>query len=420
MKYQLIILTLILVGLIGPVAAVGTTEDEIQIAVTDITIDPGVFMRGDTGTITVEITNTGTQGVAISRAELYSNDLSVINDQTYDAVGVLGPGISTSFTFTVKADVKDGIYYPKFYLDFRDSGCYRYYVPVQVESSSVIVSVLDAPDAFTEGRSDTITLLVGNIRDNAVNGVTVTPRGESITSKQTVGFVGTLGPDQAEEVSFDITPSEETNLTFSVFYHNGMNEHQSVLTIPVVFGEGKIRADPVVNNLEVQSGATGYTVTGDVTNAGLDNAYSIIVTVDSPAKGVDPLPVDVIGALEPDDFSSFEVTFTAQGATTIPLVVEYKDEEGNSYEKTFDVTLNSFPVVEGTNSGDTSGAAAQMQGMPGGGRGAMGMGGFGSGLGQLPIMEIVVVIIAGIVAVIAWRKGYFAKIRARIHERSGK
>lgn len=417
MRYQLIILTLILVGLIGPAAAVGTTEDEIQIAVTDITINPGVLMRGDTGTITVEITNTGTEGVAISRAELYSNDLGVINDQTYDSVGVLGSGISTSFTFTVKANVEDGIYYPKFYLDLRDSGCYRYYIPVQVESSGIVVSVIDAPDAYTAGRSDTITLLIGNIRDNTVNGVTVTPQGEGISSKQTIGFVGTLEPDEADEVSFEITPSEETDLTFTVSYRNGMNEHKSILTIPVVFGKGKIVADPVVNNLEIQSSGTGYTVTGDVTNAGLDMAYSIIVTVDSPAKGTDPYPVDVIGALEPDDFSSFEVTFTAQGATTIPLVVEYKDEDGNSYEKTIEVTLNSFLAVQ---EGDGEEVSAQMPAMPGGGRGAMGMGGFGSGLGQLPIMEIVVVIIAGIVAVIAWRKGYFAKIRARIHERSRK
>lgn len=428
MNYKIFVLCLILItGLIGPVAAAdiasdsGSTDSDIQISVTDITIDPEVFIQGDTGTITIEVTNSGDTGVAISSADLTSNDFGVLNDQTYDSVGTLGAGLSMSLTFTVKADCADGIYYLKFYMDYRDSGCFRYYIPVQVESSGVVISVVDAPDAYTAGKTDSITLLIGNIRENTVNGVTVSAEGNGVTTNQTVGFIGTLDSDGSSNIGFEITPSEETDLTFTVSYRNGINNHYTALTIPLVFGEEKIRPEPVVNNIEIVSSGGTYTVTGDITNAGLDNAYSIVVTVDSPAEGVDPLPLDVVGALEPDDFSSFEVTFTAQGSTSIPLLITYKDEDGNSYEKTIRISLNSnssstVPGDDSSDSGSTNSDTSSMM-MQGPGGGSTGRSSFGSGLNSIPIVEIVVVIIAGVVAVIAWRKGYFTKIRARLNDR---
>lgn len=414
MKHQILIICLILAALVGAVSAAEETTGAAQIAVTSIRIDPEVLMRGDIGTITVEITNTGAEAVAIGRAVLYGDEITVVNDRTYDSVGTIGPEISMEFTFTVKANAPDGIYYPKFYLDFRDEGCFRYYIPVHVESSEIVTSVIDAPGTYSEGVSEEVTLLLGNTRDNTLTGITVTPEGEGLLSTPTIGFVGTLEPDTSAQTTFELTPSDNGDISFIVEYRNGINLHTSTVTLPVVFGEQKIRAEPVVNDIEVSGGGSSYTVSGDVTNAGLDTAYSIQVTVGSPARAIDPYPVDVLGALEPDDFSGFEVTFTAQGISPVPLVIQYKDEDGNTYEERVDVTLSAART-----SAEDEETGGQISGIPQerAGRNAMGFGSFGSGLGKIPVVPIVLVLAAAIAGIVAWRKGWLGKVRDRVRPR---
>src|SRR5512136_2447381 len=75
-----------------------------QIAVTSVIMDPAVFFEGDTGIITLEITNNGPESVAIRRATMYDNDLSVISS-SYDTTTTVGPANKMQFTFTVKADL---------------------------------------------------------------------------------------------------------------------------------------------------------------------------------------------------------------------------------------------------------------------------------------------------------------------------
>lgn len=406
-------------ALAGPVAAAtGSTTDDsaARIAVTTIRMDPAVLMRGDTSILTVKITNTGDDNVAIGRAKILSQEITVLNENTYDVVGTIGGGNSMEFTFTLKANVPDGMYYPVFYLDFRDSGSLRQVVPVRVDNTSVRVSVLDAPDVFSAGNADEITLSVGNPRPYNVTGVMVVPSGEGITSTQSAVFLGALGPDEVRTVTFEVRPLTATTLLFDVAYRNGMNEHHATLTLPVTIGSRSMAAEPVVNNIEVAQSSGVITVTGDVTNAGLEEAYSIQVTVGKPATPVDPYPVDVIGALEMDDFSSFEVTFRAQGASTVPLIVEYRDDEGTIFQKTVTISLTG-----GT--GQASAANSSVVGGPaaGGRPNQMGMfGSFGTGFGRIPFLQIALVLIVAVVAVVAWRNGYFGKIRDRFRGRSRK
>lgn len=411
MKRNLCILLLLLSAIVG-VAAADTSSAEEQIAVTGVTVNPDALMRGDTGTVTVEIKNTGETGVAISRAELYPNGISVINDKTYDSVGIIGPGNTMSFTFTVRADTADGIYYPVFYLDLRDSGSVRYSVPVTVESTEIRVNVIDAPETYPANSEDTIVLSVGNPRGSSVSGVTVTPTGEGIRSTQTAVFLGALSPDEAKNASFRILASQSTELTFDVSYRNGINEHHTTLTVPVEIGQRVVEPDMVVNNIEVSQNGGAITLTGDVTNAGLKDAYSVKVTVDDPATPTDPYPVYVVGGLEPDDFSSFEVTCNAQGASSIPLLVQYKDENGKTYSETVTVSLSS--AGQASQAGTGSGTETRI-GAPQVRTGGMGMS-FGTGFGQIPVLEILLVIVGGAAVAVAWRKGYFGKIRDRIRK----
>lgn len=379
-----------------------------NVAVTEIGIDPEVLMQDDTGTVKIGIKNSGSDSVSISRAEILSEDLEVINYQTYDSVGSLGPGNSMEFTFQIRADAKDGMYFPMFYLDFTNAGSLRYPIPVKVDDTPIIVTIIDAPDSFSPDTEDEITLSVSNPRESVINGVTVTPRGEGITTTQSGIFIGTLEPDQEKTVVFDVTTTKPTTLSFDVSYRNGVNQHHSTLALPVTIGDRKVAAELVVNNVEVGQSASGTTISGDITNAGLKDAKSVMVTVGDPAQPVDPNPVYVIGALEPDDFSSFEVTCTIQGASEIPLIIEYRDEDGKIFEEEFPISSSS------------QGQVSQEPGIrnsPSAGNRPGGMMGFGSGLGSIPFLEIGVVLVVTIGVLFAWRKGILARILNRIRNR---
>ena len=124
----------------GSVTTTSLSPAYTQVTVSDVTLDPGTFATGDVGTITVIVQNTGTQSVTIRRATLYDSDIALVSTTTYDSVGSIGAGNKMPFTFTVKADVPEGIYYPVFSLEFQDTGFLRYPVKLEVKNSPVVLS----------------------------------------------------------------------------------------------------------------------------------------------------------------------------------------------------------------------------------------------------------------------------------------
>jgi len=146
-----------------------------------------------------------------------------------------------------------------------------------------------------------------------------------------------------------------------------------------------------------------------VTNNGLTDAKSILVTVGSPATPTNPNPVYAIGNLEPDDFSSFELTYIYSGNRTVPLIVEYKDAEGNTFKDTFSIAANDNMGLPGAASvrGAAAGASGQPRGM---------FGSFGSGFSQIPVTEIVIILVGIVVLIYAWRKGLLRRLLNRFRK----
>lgn len=327
---------LFLLSLICIVAAIAApaSAGPADLTVTSSAIDPLVLMKGDTGTLSVEIKNNGAESVTIRSARLYGSGVVALSD-SYPSVGDIGAGNSKTFTFTVRADAGEGTFYPMFVLDIQDGGNLRYPIPVQVEDTPLTASVIGKPDAFSEGRTADITVKVGNPRPNAVSGVQVIPQGTGFKATPTGAFVGALPADGSGTVVFNLTPTAETDVTFQVVWRNGINTHTADLALPIVFGEDKRQADPVVTNVEVRPEAGGYRIVGDVMNAGLEAARSVLITPGAPATPTDPYRVYVVGTLDPDDASPFEVTFRADAnVTEVPIVVEYRDSDGNRYTTT--------------------------------------------------------------------------------------
>ncbi|HOI61709.1 MAG TPA: hypothetical protein PLI76_06465 [Methanoculleus sp.] len=327
--FVIISLVCALAAFTGPASA-----GPADITVTSSSIDPPILMKGDTGTLTIAIQNNGAEPVAIRSARLFGSGVVPLSD-SYPAVGELGTKNTKTFTFTVRADGGEGTFYPVFVLDFVNAGSLRYPIPVQVENTPLSISVIKKPDAFSEGRTADVTIRVGNPRPNAASGVQVIPQGTGFKVIPSSAFIGALAPDASGTAVFNLTPAAETTAAFQVVWRNGINTHTADLILPITFDEDKRQADPVITNVEVRQEAKGYRIVGDVMNAGLESARSVIISPGEPATPTDPYRIYIVGTLDPDDASPFEVTLQADAGTTeIPIVIEYRDADGNRYTAT--------------------------------------------------------------------------------------
>lgn len=428
MKIQIVPCLLVFLAFL--VAGVSASISTAELTVTNYSLEPAYLFTGDTGQVTVVIENSGDEIVDILSADLEAPEsavgFKVLNDLTYDSVGSIGPGDKRSFTFTFRADVPEGVYYPKFYLDLGTDGSFRQYIPVEVKNTELNAAVSDVPDSFNEDVQSEVKITIGNPRQGTVNGVTVTAVGDDVSVTPKSAFIGTLATDGSKEVTFTVTPLKETTVKFVVTYRNGMNDHSTTVLLPVTFSEDKRGAETVLNNVEIESGSGYNTISGDINNAGLTSAYSVTVSVGSPATAVDPNKIYVIGELEPDDFASFEVTYTSSGST-VPVVVTYKDADGNAFTKTYEVDLNSasgFVISGGSGSSGSSSSSGSgaPSGGPGGSRGGMSMFGMmGGGMGggaSIPFLQIgIVLAVILVIVIVAWKKGYIRKLKERIPRR---
>jgi hypothetical protein len=217
---------------------------------------------------------------------------------------------------------------------------------VQVDNTPLFVTILSEPDSFTRAKKDTISLQIANPRKNDVKNVVVEITGGSgVDIIPSSRYIGSLGSGTSIPVNFSMTPNEECILNVVVSYDNGDNHHYANLSIPVTFSPDKKKANPVMSNIGVTAVNGVIHVTGDITNAGLSTANAVSVTSLSPAIVEDPYKTYVIGTLKPDDFGSFEVTFSAAGGTTVPLQLSYKDMDGNVITSTKNVTVPQYSAV---------------------------------------------------------------------------
>ena len=90
-----------------------------------------------------------------------------------------------------------------------------------------------------------------------------------------------------------------------------------------------------------------------ISNAGLSAAKGVVMRIGEGDcfSAAYPYPSYFVGSLNPDDFSSFELDVrvfsnassnassttaenTEKGEVSIPIVIEFKDEDGNTFKKT--------------------------------------------------------------------------------------
>jgi hypothetical protein len=355
-RFILLIAFCLFIGtVIGTVGALQTPESLVSgnVYVSNVTFDPGTFFTDDTGTVIVYVTNSNSDVSVVVNHATFGNENIRLTSTPYDSSANIGPLQKQPFTFSVVADALDGTYFPTFSLSFRDADSLYYRATAEVDNTPLELTIIEKPDAFTQGKKKTISLQVANPRKNDVRNVVLEVSGAGITATPAKTFIGNLATGVKIPVNFTVAPEQESLLILTVTYNNGNNPHKVTLDLPIVFGIDKMQANPVVSNVQVTSAGGIYHITGDVNNAGLETANTVTVTSLSPAIPQDPYKTYVVGALKPDDFGSFEVTFSTNGTSSIPLQLSYKDTNGNQYSTLQEVQI-SAPATNSQTSGGSN------------------------------------------------------------------
>lgn len=394
-------------------------DNAALVYVSNVTLDPEVFFPGDEGVITVTLTNGGTSAIGLSHPDIMSTKLNVNDGQTWDTMSYVGVGSTIKYTLLVTAKPPDGTYYALFSVGTKSGNSIHYPIKIKVDSNSLTAAVTDKPTSFSPEAEQNVTLTLMNTRDGEIDNIVITPSGSGIDAYPSKELVSSITGSSSTDVTFGITPHQASNLTFHISYQNGDNTHTTDVVLPIDFGQDKTAAVPVVNNVALTTSGTTYEVTGDITNAGVTDAKGVTVTVGSPAKGTGTYPEYAIGSIASDDSGSFEVTFTSSDLSALPLVVSWKDENGNDYSltKTLDLSTSSGAGGSTSSSRTSSGSSSSMSspgGMSGGPGGMGGPGGSSSsttslftgsnGGGISSFFWIIYVVIILIVGIVLWKK----------------
>jgi len=360
-----IILLSVLLTLFLPYASADT---EIRPTITvNYSIDPGVLMPGDTGTVTVELRNmasgevyvqeddeTFDMNAYIASATLEGNKAIKILDGIQTDVGLLGPGDYIRLTFNIKANenASNGMHFLELeVVGGSDMYNLNYRIPVKVDDRDLKIIVSDMPPTLMREYS-TINVEVVNLRPNDITGVIVNPKGNDIGFFPANVFVGTIAGGNKSTATFTLNTMVSTRgnkeMQFSTSYFNGDNLHTSSDTnysIDVVDQSALI-----LSALEVENTGNVYSITGDINNFGTTDAKNVMISVMATdnVTPVQPYEKYFVGTLESDDFSSFELSASTQGSNVdeIPLLIEFRNTN-NAYayiKENISVQKRTVPV----------------------------------------------------------------------------
>lgn len=282
MKIQCIIMSvlLLLIGISAVSAAsmsgnTATATSPLDAAalvyVSGYEISPAVFYPGETGTVTVHVTNAANTSVSVSQPDLMEPHIHVVNNGVFATATSIGPGETIDYNFVITADGNDGTYFPLFTVSTTVYGAKAIHsqIMLKIDSTDVRASISAKPDTFSVSNKDTVNISVVNPRAGDITNVLIVPEVNGAEIFPEESFVGTVKSGTSVQVPFTITPERETDVTFHVSFHNGDNKHTIDVVLPLNLGENKMGAQIVVNNIESSSTGSTTTIKGDVTNNGL-------------------------------------------------------------------------------------------------------------------------------------------------------
>jgi hypothetical protein len=413
-----IILLLLMVSVMPVASAASTTSSMLYVS--SVNMDPAVLYPYEQGTISVTVANSGNQSVGLSNANLISDTVLIDKKDSWNTMSYIASGSSITYSFIVSAKPPDSSHFALFSVETKEGDVFHYPILIKVDSSDLMASISDKPEVFPLAIEKTVNLSIINPRAGNIDNIFVTASGSGIEVSPSQKYVTSLDAQSSVDVPFTVTPSQNSNLTFHISYQSGDVDHSTEVVLPIIIGNDKTAAVPVVNNVVLTTKGSYYDLTGDITNTGITDAKGLTVTVGSPAHATGTYAEYAIGSLSSDDAGSFEVTFTASDLSSVPLVMIWKDAVGNDYRVIKTLNLgsasdfgdnSSASRISGSTGVGTSGYAGS--GRTGGSIGGASLfsGSRNSGISSFyPVIAAAILVVAGIV-LYTKRKWLVAKFR---------
>lgn len=233
---QILLLTLLLVQ-----SSEAATDITVRPSVmVEYSVDPAYLMPGDEGTVTVTLKNAAELysyysapqdkefdlTAQVLEASLSGNgEVQVTSDAYYD-VGLLGPGDTIDFTYsiTVNKDAGDGISFLDFvFVGGGDMYDIKWKIPVNIDTTGIkLINSEISRDA------DYVVLDIANVRQNTINAVTIVPATDNVEFQPAQYFIGTMDSDEMFTIQFDIEPEDGVEqIGVRALFKNGNNWHES-------------------------------------------------------------------------------------------------------------------------------------------------------------------------------------------------
>ena len=357
-SFKLLFATAVIALLFVGAGSAAVTDPSCDVS---LSLTPSTLMPGETGQLVVTLQNTGGTPLTIYKVAITDSwDVVSVTHPALKTLGSISPAKSMTLTFPITANDVEGTFYPSLSIELSNNiqnTFIKYPFAVTVDSKSVSLSVTERPEVFEPDTTQIVGLSIGNLRANQIDSVVVTASGEGVSCEEGMVFAGAIAPGASSDVFLTVITSEKTeSINLDVSYKNGANWHTDTLTIPVEGGELKTGAELFVNNIEITSGASYTTITGDVNNAGLQTAKGLVVSLNG-AEPLQPYPVFVVGSLDADGLSEFELTFTNPESDSLDLIFTYKDDNGNTYVQEETVSISAVQSAGSAVSGGNPVAA---------------------------------------------------------------
>jgi hypothetical protein len=350
----------LMVAFIPPVHATGTPT----VTITDYRVTPSVMMPDSLGTITVTIKNTASSSnvrestavssdyagttyttdinVNIENVHLEGNDIEVLSDD-FERVGELGPGQSTTITFSVRAPSKSGMYFPAVWIDTSGGTSTRYPVPVNVNTASgiqkqaILIMESSLPASINPGDEIPVTLTMKNdgqlLADDVI--LKLVNVSNDVAPKSTDSYhLGTIGSGDEKTVVVTLLSDKDAKsglvrVPVSVSYNalDGTPVTEQTGIDIMMKGKAELGFVSVDTSPPRLTEDTPFDLTIRIENTGTGEAKQVSALIDLPVEGKKEA---FIGKIKPgnDAPAIFLLEGLKGGNYPYVLTISYTDDMG--------------------------------------------------------------------------------------------
>lgn len=339
--------------------------DTPTVTITDYKVTPSVLMPGSMGTITVTIKNTAASASISERTGPLSSDLSgttrvtdinvnienvhleengiEVLTEDFDRIGELGPGQSTTITFSIRAPEKSGMYFPEVWIDTTGGRSTRYPIPVNVNTASGIqkqaILILDSslPGSVNPGDEILVTLILRNAGQLLADDVTlkIINVSSSVAPKSTdLYHLGTIGSGGQKTVDLILLSDKDAStglvrvpVTISYNALDGTTVSQQTGIDIMMKGKAELGFVSVDTNPPRLTENTPFDLTVRIENTGTGEAKQVSAKIDLPVEGNREA---FIGKIKPgnDAPALFLLEGAKAGNHPYTLTITYSDDMG--------------------------------------------------------------------------------------------